>query len=94
MGILRNFLLLQNENYTVINPVSFQIDLLKILIIRFRNCDMHKYESSEDDNESTATEETEIAKDNEQINPGDVIFYYHELYGARKEGENCSSAGS
>ncbi len=48
---------------------------------------MHKYESSEDDNESTATEETEIAKANEQINPGYVIFYYHEVYGARKEGE-------
>ncbi len=73
MGILRIFLLIKNGNCTDINSVSFQIQLLKIFIIHFHNCDVHKYESIEDDNESTATEETEIAKANEQINPGDVI---------------------
>jgi len=28
-----------------------------------------------------------ITKRNEEIQPGDLIFYYHELFGARKEGE-------
>jgi hypothetical protein len=32
-------------------------------------------------------EESVIAKCNEEIQPGDVIFYYHEFFGVRKEEE-------
>lgn len=49
-----------------------------------------KIYSNNNDDESTASEETIIAKANESISPGDVIFYYHELYGARKEGERTA----
>jgi hypothetical protein len=58
--------------------------LFQLFVIYIRtNCIPY----SVDDDESTATEETVIAKCNEEINPGDVIFYYHELFGARPEGE-------
>jgi hypothetical protein len=42
---------------------------------------------SVDDDESTTTEDTVIAKCNEEIHPSDVIFYYHELIGVKPEGE-------
>jgi hypothetical protein len=32
-------------------------------------------------------EDSVIAKCNEEIQPGNVIFYYHELFGVSKEGE-------